>query len=98
MYWQEFKSWPYMNAIAILQKGGQAYYPGTKNKVRIGKGFSTSILNSSGNLQIQSMKAITRYCGEERFHKYTIGGKEKIKRMALDDPDLEPLWEELRRL
>jgi predicted Zn-dependent protease len=25
-----------------------------------------------------------------------IGGKEKIKQMALQDPDLQPLWEELR--
>ena len=27
-----------------------------------------------------------------------IGGKEKIKRMALQDEDLEPLWEEIREL
>ncbi len=27
-----------------------------------------------------------------------IGGKEKIKPMALKDSDLEPLWEEIRRL
>jgi tetratricopeptide (TPR) repeat protein len=27
-----------------------------------------------------------------------IGGKEDIKRMALADPDLEPLWEEIRQL
>jgi tetratricopeptide (TPR) repeat protein len=27
-----------------------------------------------------------------------IGGKEHIKRMALADPDLEPLWEEIRQL
>jgi tetratricopeptide (TPR) repeat protein len=27
-----------------------------------------------------------------------IGGKEKIKQMALADPDLEPLWEEIRQL
>jgi predicted Zn-dependent protease len=27
-----------------------------------------------------------------------VGGKEKIKRMALSDPDLEPLWEEIQRL
>jgi tetratricopeptide (TPR) repeat protein len=27
-----------------------------------------------------------------------IGGKDKIKRLALDDPDLEPLWEEIRGL
>jgi predicted Zn-dependent protease len=27
-----------------------------------------------------------------------VGGKEKIKRMALRDPDLEPLWEEIPRL
>jgi hypothetical protein len=26
-----------------------------------------------------------------------LGGKEKIKRMALDDPDLEPLWPEIRK-
>ena len=26
-----------------------------------------------------------------------LGGKEEIRRMALNDPDLEPLWEELRR-
>ena len=26
-----------------------------------------------------------------------IGGKERIKRMALDDPDLEPLWNEIRK-
>jgi tetratricopeptide (TPR) repeat protein len=25
-----------------------------------------------------------------------IGGKDKIKRMALEDPDLEPLWKEIR--
>jgi predicted Zn-dependent protease len=27
-----------------------------------------------------------------------VGGKEKIKQMALDDTDLEPLWPEIRRL
>jgi hypothetical protein len=27
-----------------------------------------------------------------------IGGKEKIKRQALEDPDLKPLWEEIRSL
>jgi Flp pilus assembly protein TadD len=27
-----------------------------------------------------------------------IGGKEKIKQMALADADLEPLWDEIRRL
>jgi len=27
-----------------------------------------------------------------------IGGKHKIKQMALDDPDLQPLWEEIRKL
>ena len=27
-----------------------------------------------------------------------VGGKEKIRRMALRDPDLEPLWEEIPRL
>ena len=27
-----------------------------------------------------------------------IGGKERIKRLALDDPDLKPLWEEIRNL
>jgi hypothetical protein len=27
-----------------------------------------------------------------------IGGKEKIKRMALADPDLEPLWAEIREI
>lgn len=27
-----------------------------------------------------------------------IGGKEKIKGMALDDPDLQPLWDEIRHL
>ena len=27
-----------------------------------------------------------------------IGGKEKIKRMALGDPDLQPLWDEIRQL
>jgi tetratricopeptide (TPR) repeat protein len=27
-----------------------------------------------------------------------IGNKEEIKRMALDDPDLQPLWEEIRKL
>ena len=27
-----------------------------------------------------------------------LGGKEKFKRMALEDPDLEPLWEELRAM
>ena len=26
------------------------------------------------------------------------GGKERIKRMALEDPDLEPLWEEIKGL
>ncbi len=26
-----------------------------------------------------------------------LAGKEKIKRMALDDPDLKPLWPEIRR-
>ena len=25
-----------------------------------------------------------------------LGGKDRIKRMALDDPDLEPLWAEIR--
>jgi hypothetical protein len=27
-----------------------------------------------------------------------VGGKEKIKQMALEDPDLEPLWDEIREL
>jgi tetratricopeptide (TPR) repeat protein len=27
-----------------------------------------------------------------------LGGKEKVKQMALDDPDLEPLWDEIRKL
>ena len=27
-----------------------------------------------------------------------IGGKEKIKRMALQDPDLKPLWDEIKQL
>ena len=27
-----------------------------------------------------------------------IGGKEKIKRMALQDPDMEPLWPEIGQL
>ncbi len=27
-----------------------------------------------------------------------VGKKEKIKQMALDDPDLEPLWPEIRQL
>jgi Flp pilus assembly protein TadD len=27
-----------------------------------------------------------------------IGGKEKVKQMALGDPDLQPLWEEIRKL
>jgi hypothetical protein len=27
-----------------------------------------------------------------------IGGREEIKNMALGDADLEPLWEEIRRL
>jgi len=27
-----------------------------------------------------------------------IGGREKIKRMALSDPDLEPLWGEIREI
>ena len=27
-----------------------------------------------------------------------IGGKEKMKQMALDDPDLEALWEEIKTL
>lgn len=27
-----------------------------------------------------------------------IGGKDRIKQMALDDPDLEPLWEEIKGL
>ncbi len=26
-----------------------------------------------------------------------IGGKEKIKQMALVDPDLKPLWEEIKQ-
>jgi len=26
-----------------------------------------------------------------------IGGPETIKQMALNDPDLEPLWEEIRK-
>ena len=26
-----------------------------------------------------------------------IGGKQKIKQLALDDPDLQPLWEEIRK-
>lgn len=29
---------------------------------------------------------------------FIVGGKEKIKRMALEDPDLEPLWKEIRQL
>ena len=27
-----------------------------------------------------------------------IGGKEKVKQMALADPDLQPLWDEIRQL
>jgi len=27
-----------------------------------------------------------------------IGGKEKVKAMALNDPDLKPLWDEIRQL
>jgi len=27
-----------------------------------------------------------------------VGGKEKVRGMALKDPDLEPLWDEIRRL
>ena len=27
-----------------------------------------------------------------------IGGKDKVKQMALKDPDLEPLWDEVRQL
>jgi hypothetical protein len=27
-----------------------------------------------------------------------IGGKDRIKRMALEDPDLEPLWAEIKKL
>ena len=27
-----------------------------------------------------------------------VGGKEKIKQMALKDSDLEPLWDEIRQL
>ena len=27
-----------------------------------------------------------------------MGGKKKIKRQALEDPDLEPLWQEIRGL
>jgi predicted Zn-dependent protease len=27
-----------------------------------------------------------------------IGGKDRIKRMALEDPDLEPLWKEIKKL
>ena len=27
-----------------------------------------------------------------------VGGKEKIKQMALQDSDLEPLWDEIRQL
>jgi tetratricopeptide (TPR) repeat protein len=30
------------------------------------------------------------------FRALLIGDKEKIKRMALDDPDLKPLWDEIR--
>jgi hypothetical protein len=26
-----------------------------------------------------------------------LGDKQKVKAMALDDPDLEPLWEEIRK-
>jgi hypothetical protein len=26
-----------------------------------------------------------------------LGGKRRVKEMALDDPDLEPLWEEIRK-
>ena len=29
---------------------------------------------------------------------FVIGGKEKFKRMALQDPDMKALWEEIRRL
>lgn len=28
----------------------------------------------------------------------TVGGREKVKQMALKDPDLEPLWDEIRLL
>ena len=27
-----------------------------------------------------------------------LGDKEKIKRMALDDPDLQPMWDEIKKL
>jgi hypothetical protein len=27
-----------------------------------------------------------------------VGGKERIKQQALSDPDLQPLWEEIRQL
>jgi len=27
-----------------------------------------------------------------------IGNKDEIKQMALDDPDLQPLWEDIRKL
>jgi tetratricopeptide (TPR) repeat protein len=29
---------------------------------------------------------------------FAVGGKERIKQMALKDPDLEPLWDEIRQL
>lgn len=29
---------------------------------------------------------------------FIVGGKDRIKRMALEDPDLKPLWQEIKKL
>ena len=42
--------------------------------------------------------AAARYV-RERFPKATrIAGKDEIKRMALSDPDLQPLWQKIQKL
>lgn len=42
--------------------------------------------------QMQQLEAARVWFKRASF----LGGKEKFKRMALEDPDLEPLWEEIR--
>jgi len=44
--------------------------------------------------QMQQMEAARVWLKRALF----IGGKEKYKRMALQDHDLEPLWEEIKKL